>query len=247
MLNDLNGYHVTRDHALGALAAAKSGKVAEGNVGGGTGMICNGFKGGIGTSSRVIEAQGGRYTVGVLVQCNYGGDRAMRTVAGVDVRSMTEEARICRTDPSIDDGWLAEIPACAEGNEGGERSGDGSIIVVIATDAPLLPHQLNRIAKRPSLAIGRIGGIASDGSGDIFIAFSTANSGKMSENALGQGLTAWPNNNLSILFNATIEATEEAIINAMVAAEDMEGANGILVKALPEDQLRDVLAAAKDK
>jgi D-aminopeptidase len=220
-LNDINGFHVKPEHVFHALDSAGSGVVQEGSVGGGTGMICNGFKGGIGTSSRKLSDTDGGYLVGVLVQCNYGTRQNLR-IAGIPVgREIQSE------DPYA---WVPSDLA--------ER---GSIIVVVATNAPLLPHQLKRIARRVSLGTGRNGSIAGNGSGDIFIAFSTANPGA-SEVERPVDLKMVPNNSLDPLFAATVQATEEAIVNAMVAAEDMTGIDGHHVRALPHDELRAVLA-----
>jgi L-aminopeptidase/D-esterase-like protein len=217
-LNDINGFHVTKQHVFQALDSARGGPVAEGNVGGGTGMICNQFKGGIGTSSRRLSAARGGYTVGVLVQCNYGL-RARLSIAGVPVGQEIPDLLPTRDT----------LPT--------ER---GSIIIVIATDAPLLPHQLKRIAKRASLGVGRLGGTGGNTSGDIFIAFSTANPGAAKPDST-RALTMLPNERISPLFEATIQATEEAIVNAMVAAETMTGADGLRVYALPHDRLRAAL------
>ena len=220
-LNDINGFHVKPQHVFQALDAAASGKVAEGSVGGGTGMICNGFKGGIGTSSRKLAAASGGYVLGVLVQCNYGRRPNLR-IAGIPVGREIEG-----DDPY---GWMPS-----------DHAELGSIIVVVATNAPLLPHQLKRIARRVSLGIGRTGSIAGNGSGDIFIAFSTANPGA-SDIKHVVDVKMLPNDSLDPLFAATVEATEEAIDNAMVAAEDMTGIDGHHVRALPHDKLRAVLA-----
>jgi D-aminopeptidase len=217
-LNDINGFHVRKEHVFQALDSAKSGKVAEGNVGGGTGMVAHGFKGGTGTSSRVLRAEDGGYTVGVLVQANYGRRDLLR-IAGVPVGREIADLR----------------PV-----EGKPDEGQGSIIVVVATDAPLLPHQLKRIIKRVSLAVGVMGGRGEDSSGDIFIAFSTANPEASKTEGMAQ-LTMLPNERINPLFRATVEATEEAIVNAMVAAETMKGINGNTVYALPHDRLREVL------
>ncbi|HMJ59539.1 MAG TPA: P1 family peptidase [Gemmatimonadales bacterium] len=217
-LNDINGFHVTKQHVFQALDSARGGPVVEGNVGGGTGMICNQFKGGIGTSSRRLSAERGGYTVGVLVQCNYGL-RARLSIAGVPVGQEIPDLLPTRDT----------LPT--------ER---GSIIIVIATDAPLLPHQLKRIAKRASLGVGRLGGTGGNTSGDIFIAFSTANPGAAKPDST-RALTMLPNERISPLFEATIQATEEAIVNAMVAAETMTGADGLRVYALPHDRLRAAL------
>jgi D-aminopeptidase len=213
-LNDINGFHVKPEHVFHALDTAHGGPVEEGNVGGGTGMICNEFKGGIGSASRVLDAKSGGHTVGVLVQCNYG-DRDQLRIAGVPVGR--------------------EIP------EHAVREDDvGSIIIVVATDAPLIPTQLKRIARRASLGLGRNGSYSGDGSGDIFIAFSTANPGAADPKGI-RGLKMLPNDQLNPLFLATVQATEEAVINAMVAAETMTGINGHTVIALPHDKLREVL------
>jgi L-aminopeptidase/D-esterase-like protein len=217
-LNDINGFHVTKQHAFQALDSARGGPVAEGNVGGGTGMICNQFKGGIGTASRRLTAERGGYTVGVLVQCNYGL-RARLSIAGVPIGQEIPDLLPTRDT----------IPT--------ER---GSIIIVVATDAPLLPHQLKRIAKRAGLGVGRLGGTGGNTSGDIFIAFSTANSGAAKPEGTG-ALTMLPNERITPLFEATIQATEEAIVNAMVAAETMTGANGLRVYALPHERMRAAL------
>jgi D-aminopeptidase len=213
-LNDVNGFHVKPEDAFHALDTAHAGPVEEGNVGGGTGMICNDFKGGIGTSSRVVSAKNGGYTVGVLVQCNYG-DRDQLRIAGVPVgREIPEQKR--------------------------RKKDVGSIIVVVATDAPLIPSQLKRVAKHVALGLGRDGSYGGNGSGDIFVAFSTANADAISPKGLRQ-LTMLPNDSLDPIFLSTVQATEEAVINAMVAAEPMTGINGHTVIALPHDRLREVL------
>src|ERR1700733_1980343 len=219
-LNDINGFHVKAEHVFHALDSAHSGVVEEGNVGGGTGMICNGYKGGIGTASRKLAVKGNTYTVGILVQCNYGTRENLR-IAGIPVG---------REIP-------VEDPYALMPSEVVER---GSIIVVVATDAPLLPHQLKRVARRVSLGLGRSGSIAGNGSGDIFIAFSTANPGASDASHLVD-LRMVPNDSLDPLFAATVPATEEAIVNAMVAAEDMTGVDGHHVTALSHIKLREVL------
>ena len=213
-LNDINGFHVKPEDAFHALDVAHSGPVEEGNVGGGTGMICNEFKGGIGTSSRVLDKKDGGYTVGVLVQCNYGSREQLR-IAGINVGREIPEHTV----------WQKDV---------------GSIIVVVATDAPLIPTQLKRIAKKVSLGLGRDGSYSGDGSGDIFIAFSTANPGAVGTKGLNQ-LTMLPNDSLDPIFLATVQSTEEAVINAMVAADTMTGINNRTVIALPHDRLREVL------
>jgi L-aminopeptidase/D-esterase-like protein len=241
-LNDINGFHVTREHALEAMAKAKNGIVEEGAVGGGTGMVCNGFKGGIGTSSRVFDAMGNQFTVGVLVQCNYnwGGDDLR--LGGKAVSGLLPVGNHCFTDRSIQR-HVDWYPYCeASGNdELTPATRDGSIIIVVATDAPLLPHQLRRLAKRPSLGLGRLGAISSGGSGDIFIAFSTANAGQVSENEKSM-IYMYPNNGLSEVFKATVQATEEAIVNAMVAAETVTGASGFRVQGIPKEQVRRIFS-----
>jgi len=215
-LNDINGFHVRPEHAIQALDEASPGPVAEGGVGGGTGMICNQFKGGIGTSSRRV----GQHTVGVLVQCNYGGRAGLR-IAGVPVGREIQDL----------------MP---EYNRLGPAEALGSIIVIVATDAPLLPHQLKRLARRVPIGIGRMGGYGSNGSGDIFLAFSTANEGAW-DRSNATSAQMLPNDRMSGLFLATAEATEEAIVNAMVAGETMDGINGNRVHALPHDRVREIL------
>ena len=236
VLNDLNGFHVTERDALAALDAARGGAVAEGSVGGGTGMVCSRFKGGIGTASRKLPAEEGGYTVGVLVQCNYGTRKILR-VAGAPVgEELKDEALPCYAAPAGATPRPFPFAGCAApraAQAAGERKAraDGSIIIVVATDAPLLPHQLKRLAKRPSLGLGRLGSIASDGSGDIFIAFSTANPGLKSVDYDPGRRTVemHPNDLLSPLFEAATQATEEAVVNAMVAARTMEGGDGIRI------------------
>jgi D-aminopeptidase len=213
-LNDMNGFHVKPEHVFHALDTAKGGPVEEGSAGGGTGMICNEFKGGIGTSSRVLDAKYGGYTVGVLVQCNYGYRSQLR---------------------------IAGVPVGREIGEHTVRNDDvGSIIVVVATDAPLIPTQLKRVARRVSLGLGRDGSFSGDGSGDIFIAFSTANPGAAGSKGV-RPLTMLPNQRLNPVFLATVQATEEAVVNAMVAAKTMKGINDYEVIGLPHDRLREVL------
>lgn len=215
-LNDINGFHVTAADALAAIEAATDGAIAEGNVGGGTGMICFGLKGGTGTASRRVAVADGEYTVGALVQANFG-TREQLVIAGVPVG---------RT--------LADVPL--PGPAAGEQ---GSIIVIVATDAPLLPHQLERVARRAGLGIGRTGGIGGNGSGDLMLAFSTANTGAAAA-ALAR-VDMLGNSRLDPIFTATIEATEEAIVNAMVAAETMTGVDDLVVHALPHARLRELM------
>ncbi len=217
-LNDINGFHVKPEHVTAALNGASAGPVAEGNVGGGTGMICYGFKGGIGTASRRLAQNAGGYTVGVLVQANFGGRRQLR-IDGVPVGQ--ELAR--------------EIGP-------GERPDQdlGSIIIVIATDAPLLPHQLKRLARRASLGIARTGGTSGNGSGDIFITFSTANPQAASAEPT-TGVQMLSNSRISALFDATVYATEEAIINALFAAETMIGQDDHRIEALPHERVVEIM------
>jgi D-aminopeptidase len=222
-LNDINGFHVKPEHVFAALDSATGGPVQEGNVGGGTGMICYGFKCGTGTSSRKLDANAGGFTVGVLVQANHGR-RAELRIAGVPVG--------------------AEIPLPPpRGDAPNTPAADrelGSIIIVIATDAPLLPHQLERIARRASLGLARTGATSGNSSGDIFLGFSTANakSAGVADVATVQMLS---NDRISALFSATVQATEEAIVNALVAAETMTGANGRVVERLPHETLKTLL------
>ncbi len=219
-LNDIYGFHVKEKHVLEAIENSSSGKIAEGNVGGGTGMMCLGFKGGTGTSSRVIKIKEATYTVGAIVQSNFGAKRNL-SIAGVPVGIELKDTL----------NYNYKAPPKSRRQEG-----DGSIIVVVATDAPLLPHQLKRIAQRIPLGIGIVGGRGSNGSGDIFLAFSTAN-----ENAFNRDETSTvksiSNDQITPIFEATVQAVEEAIINAMVAAETMEGINGNTAYALPHDLL----------
>jgi D-aminopeptidase len=215
-LNDLNGLHVRPEHVFSALDGAQSGPVDEGNVGGGTGSICHEFKCGTGTSSRVVQIEGQAYTVGVLVQANYG-DREELSIAGVPV------GRHLRADKAYDEPF----------------ADSGSIIIIVATDAPLLPHQLKRQAKRAGLGVARMGGYASNGSGEIFLAFSTAN--PQAVQVATTTVTTLGNNMLDPLFLATVRATEEAIVNALVAAETMTGFEGHTAVAIDHDELRAVM------
>lgn len=225
-LNDINGFHVKESHVLEAINGANSGPVAEGNVGSGTGMIAFGFKGGIGTASRKLGQESGGYTVGVLVQANFGRRNQLR-IAGVPVGlEITEDLPRAGLTNFVD-------------------RDTGSIIVVVATDAPLLPHQLKRLARRTSLGLGRTGSIAGDSSGEIFIAFSTANPGLVGlhsnqPSAVVQ-VTMLPNDRMNPLFEATVQATEEAVVNALIAAETMTGIDKHKVVAIPHDRLRQVL------
>jgi L-aminopeptidase/D-esterase-like protein len=213
-LNDINGFHVKPEHVFHAIDSAAGGAIAEGNAGGGTGMVCNGFKGGTGTASRKLDAKDGGYTVGVIVQCNYGRQEELR-IAGIPVGR--------------------ELPLGIK-----RKKDEGSIIVVVATDAPLLPNQLKRLARRVPLGLGRDGSYSGNGSGDIFIAFSTANSGAWIPRGVKQ-VAMLPNDEMDPLFLATVQCVEEAVINAMIAAETMTGINDFTVTAIPHKELRDVL------
>ena len=221
-LNDIYGFHIKESNAFAALDSAGSGYVKEGNVGGGTGMMCLGFKGGTGTSSRVIKIKDSSYTLGVLVQSNFGAKRNL-TIAGVPVGE------------ELKDTLQVEFKAPPT-----YQHGDGSIIVVLATDAPLLPHQLKRLAARIPLGVGKVGGRGENGSGDIFLTFSTANPGAFQRDSF-TAVEVLPNDLINPLFEATVQTVEEAIINAMVAAETMEGINGNKAYALPHRRVIDIL------
>jgi D-aminopeptidase len=225
-LNDINGFHVKPEHVFSAFDNAHSGPVEEGAVGGGTGMVCYGFKGGIGTASRVLNKEQGGYTVGVLVQCNCGR-RPQLTIAGVPVGKLIPQG----------------VPySMFEDGKSGETQGDtGSIIIVVATNAPLLPHQLKRVARRATMGLARTGSTSGNGSGDIFIAFSTAN--PHADAVPGPNtVLAVSNERISPLFDATVQATEEAIVNAMIAAQTMTGIDGRTVIGLPHEELQKALA-----
>lgn len=227
IFNDINGAHVKKEHVYAALDSAQTGPVAEGGVGGGTGMMCYLFKGGIGTSSRILDKQSGGYTVGVLVQCNHGS-RTQLTIAGVPVGKELKD-----TLPfTIDGDANATLDPALEDR--------GSIIVVVATDAPLLPNQLKRIVQRVPLGVTRTGGIGGNGSGDIFIAFSTANANAFSNDSTEQ-VSTLPNEQMNALFAATIQATEEAIINALVAGKTLKGINDNTVYGMPVDAVLKIL------
>jgi D-aminopeptidase len=231
LLNDIDGFHVTADHVDEALAAARKGPVAEGNVGGGTGMVCHEFKGGIGTASRVVDPAWGGFTVGVLVQANYGRRERLR-VDGVPVGEAIP---------------IGDVPSPYAGTEVDDEQaapppGSGSIIVIVATDAPLLPIQCSRLAQRAGLAIGRMGGTGAPSSGDLFLCFATGNRSMprtsfRADPRLTADIRALNDFAIGALFDAVIEATEEAILNALVSAETMTGRDGITAHALPHDRL----------
>jgi len=227
-LNDIYGFHVKEEHVFEAINNASSGKISEGNVGGGTGMTCLGFKGGTGTSSRLVTINDSTYTVGALVQSNFGTKRNL-TIAGVPVGIELKDTlnSIYNAPP-----------------QSRRQEGDGSIIVIIATDAPLLPHQLKRIAQRVTIGMGLVGGRGSNGSGDIYLAFSTANENGFSRDGTTK-VETFSNDKMTPLFEATVQVVEEAIINAMIAAETMEGINENKAYALPHDLLIKVLKKYK--
>jgi D-aminopeptidase len=235
-LSDIYGFHVTKEHAFRALDNARPGPVAEGNVGGGTGMICLGFKGGIGTASRKLPDRRGGFTVGALVQCNFGERRLLR-IAGVPVGQEITEPQECYEGPDVDPAHAAE--RCPAGAARGQQD-QNSIIAVIATDAPLLPHQLRRVARHAALGVGRMGGIASQSSGDLFIAFSTTSVGTPGERGV-RAVEMLGEEGITPVYEATVQATEEAIINAMLAAKTMRGADNYVVPALPHDRLRQAM------
>ena len=223
-LNDIYGFHVKEEHVLEAINDAKSGKIKEGNVGGGTGMMCLGYKGGTGTSSRIIKVGPKEYTIGVLVQSNFGAKRNL-TISGVPVGIELKDTL----------NYVYKAPPKSRRQEG-----DGSIIIVLATDIPLLPHQLKRVAQRIPLGVGLVGGRGSNGSGDIFIAFSTANEEAFNRDDFAT-VETYPNDQLFPVFDATVNVVEEAIINAMIAAETMEGINNNKAYGIPHDLLVETL------
>jgi D-aminopeptidase len=241
VLNDINGFHVHPEHLDAALDAAAGGRVAEGAVGGGTGMICHEFKGGIGTASRVVPADGG-FTVGALVQANYGRRELLR-IDGVPVGEAIPTSNV----PSPWDAAEALARARTDGRVGALEPGSGSIIVVLATDAPLLPHQCERLAQRAGMGIARMGGIGSTGSGDIFIAFATGNRGLPGPAPVPapravHGVRMLDDTRITSLFQAAVEAVEEAIVNALLVAETMTGADGITAHGLDGERVVEIMA-----
>jgi len=248
LLNDIDGFHVTADHVDQALAAAADGAVDEGNVGGGTGMICHEFKGGIGTASRVVAESAGGFTVGVLVQANYGRREWLR-VDGVPVGEAIPVTEVPRPDPDDDDDDFAHGPIASAGSSGpgSPPPGSGSIIVIVATDAPLLPHQCDRLAQRAGLGVARMGGTGAHSSGDLFLCFATGNrslprTSFRTDPRVVVDLRALNDFAIGALFDSTIEATEEAILNALIAATTMTGRDGITATALPHDRLLETMA-----
>jgi D-aminopeptidase len=221
-LNDMNAFHVKPEHVMFALENSSGGSIEEGNVGGGTGMICYEYKGGTGTSSRKLPIKLGGWTIGVLAQCNFGR-RYQLTIAGAPAgHHLTDDAPFTNGENPF-------------------QQDDGSLIVVIATDAPLLPHQLKRLAKRAALGMARTGSLGGNGSGDIFLAFTTASSGGAGSGSMKGSVEYIHNDFIDPLLSASAYATEESIINSMIAAEAMTGQKELCVHALPHDKLRDVL------
>jgi len=240
-LNDIDGFHVTADTAMAALDAAKSGPVAEGNVGGGTGMVCFGFKGGIGTASRVVAAGGKAYTVGVLVQCNTG-DRKVLRIAGAPVGATLAKRWLPCFDPKLA-AKAEDLPPCTpEGSKGVPPPDQGSIIIVVGTDAPLMHDQLDRVAKRAAMGLARLGSYSGNSSGDLIVSFSTAAAEVNHEDQdKPDAIAPVPNAAINPIFEGTVQATEEAIVNALVAARTMTGINGARYFGLPHDEVRDIL------
>lgn len=246
-LNDIRGQHVNKEHVFHALDSAASGPVAEGNIGGGTGMICHGFKGGTGTSSRKVSINSANYTVGVLVQANYGAMNQLR-IAGVPVGR--EIAAIWEKETKSESLIVSKQPYVDAQNSGSKNINkeennprlldQGSIIIVIATDAPALPHQMKRLARRASLGLARNGSVSGNSSGDIFIAFSTSNQGA-DRGESPHEVSMFSNSQLGRLFEPTVQATEEAVINALVAAETMVGIDDHTIRALPHDLVKEIL------
>lgn len=240
-LNDIQGFHITSQTAIDAIAAAAPGPLAEGNVGGGTGMVCFGFKGGIGTASRVVTIEGQRHTVGVLVQCN-SGDRKVLRIGGVQVGHALAGRWLPCFDPALSP--PDRLPKCAGAATAGVAPPDqGSIIIVVGTDAPLLPVQLNRLARRAALGLARLGSYSGNASGDLIVSFSTAPALVNDESARAPSpIAPLGNAHIDPLFEGAVEATEEAIVNALIAARTMTGINGQRIFALPHDE---VLALVK--
>jgi L-aminopeptidase/D-esterase-like protein len=236
-LNDIEGFHVTAETAMQALDAARAGPIEEGNVGGGTGMVCFGFKGGLGTSSRTVSIGGKSYTVGVLVQCNTG-DRKVLRIAGAPVGQAFGKRWMPCFDAKVAKS-AGPMKPCPDGTELPDQ---GSIIIVVATDAPLMPVQLNRVAKRAALGLGRLGPYAGNSSGDLILSFTTATAEVNHEDQERPSpITPLANQTIDPLFQATAEATEEAVVNALVAARTMDGVNGTRAFGLPHDELKAIL------
>jgi L-aminopeptidase/D-esterase-like protein len=241
-LNDIEGFHVTADAASKALDAAKAGPVEEGNVGGGTGMVCFGFKGGIGTASRVVSIDGKSYTIGVLVQCNTG-DRKVLRIAGAPVGPAFAKRWLPCFDPKLGRGGSGPLKACTpEGVAGDPPPDQGSIIIVVGTDAPLMPKQLDRVAKRAAMGLARLGSYAGNSSGDLIVSFTTTPAEVNHEDQdKPSPITPLANAHINPIFEATVQATEEAVVNALVEARTMTGVNGARYFGLPHDELRAIL------
>jgi D-aminopeptidase len=238
-LNDIDGFHVRPEHALAALEAAKSGAVEEGNVGGGTGMVCFGFKGGIGTASRQVLVGEAHFTVGVLVQCNTG-DRTVLRIAGAPVGQELAGRWLPCYVPNL--APPGKQPLCAGDAKAGKAPGDsGSIIIVVATDAPLIPTQLNRVAKRAALGLGRLGSYSGNSSGDLIVSFTTSGVANHPDQKAPSPIAQIANASIDPLFKGTVEATEEAIVNALIAADTMTGVDGHRYYRLPHAELRELL------
>lgn len=240
-LNDIEGFHVTAETTAAALDAARAGRVEEGNVGGGTGMVCFGFKGGIGTASRIVPVGGRNYTIGVLAQCNTG-DRKVLRIAGAPVGQALAKRWLPCFDPKVAKSAGPLKPCNADGSAGSAPPDAGSIIIVVGTDAPLMPVQLNRLARRAAMGLARLGSYSGNASGDLFVSFSTAAAEvNHAEQAKPSPIAPLGNAGIDPIFEAATQATEEAIVNALVAARTMTGANGARFFGLPHDELRDIL------
>jgi L-aminopeptidase/D-esterase-like protein len=238
-LNDLGGFHVQPETAIAAIEDARSGPVVEGNIGGGTGMRCFGFKGGIGTASRSVSIGGRPYTVGVLVQCNTG-DRKVLRIAGAPVGAELAARWLPCYDPVLSP--AGKVPKCAGASTVGDPPSDaGSIIIVVGTDAPLMPVELNRLAKRAAMGLARLGSYSGNGSGDLIVTFSTAGTANDPDQTAPSPITPVASAKIDALFEGTVQATEEAIVNAMIAATTMTGADGLRFFGLPHDELRSIL------
>ena len=239
MLNDIEGFHVTSEHALQAIANARTGPVEEGNVGGGTGMVCFGFKGGIGTASRQIQLQDHNFTIGVLVQCNTGKREVLR-IAGMPVGQDLANQWLGCYDKNF--ATADKQPVCRADGTGGKATRDqGSIIIIVATNTPLSPTQLNRVAKRAAMGLARLGSFAGNESGDIILSFSTAKGANDPDNKVPVHAEQIANGDIDLVFEATVQATEEAVINALATARTMSGIDGYTVYALPHEALKQEL------
>ena len=240
-LSDIEGFHVTPQLTMVALDAARPGRVEEGDVGGGTGMVCFGFKGGIGTASRTVSTSAGHFTVGVLVQCNTGDRRVLR-IAGVPVGKELSGSWLPCFDPKLGQGSGTLKPCTPQGTMGAPPPDKGSIIIIVGTDAPLEPLQLNRIAKRAAMGLARLGSYSGNSSGDLILSFTTAPLQVNHEDQQKPSpIEPLANASIDPIFEATAQASEEAIVNALVAARTMTGINGARYFAIPHDELREIL------